>query len=112
LLKNVLLDLKKQGKTILFSTHRMDQVEKLWRLHLPDQSWQAGFAGQLKDIKAQYGKSNVQIEYDGDGRLPAAEQSGEDLQQTTATTWRLRLAPARTRSNSCAWCRALTRKQV
>ena len=29
LLKDVLLDLKKQGKTILFSTHRMDQVEKL-----------------------------------------------------------------------------------
>src|SRR5258708_34420550 len=29
LLKDVLLDLEKQGKTILFSTHRMDQVEKL-----------------------------------------------------------------------------------
>src|SRR5437870_5010879 len=29
LLKDVLLDLKKKGKTILFSTHRMDQVEKL-----------------------------------------------------------------------------------
>ena len=29
LLKDVMLDLKKQGKTILFSTHRMDQVEKL-----------------------------------------------------------------------------------
>src|SRR5215469_16996661 len=29
LLKDVLLDMKKQGKTILFSTHRMDQVEKL-----------------------------------------------------------------------------------
>jgi len=28
LLKDVMLDLKKQGKTILFSTHRMDQVEK------------------------------------------------------------------------------------
>src|SRR5262249_9120251 len=29
MLKDVLLDLKKQGRTILFSTHRMDQVEKL-----------------------------------------------------------------------------------
>ncbi len=28
-LKDVLLDLKKQGKTILFSTHRMDTVERL-----------------------------------------------------------------------------------
>src|SRR6185437_13682128 len=29
LLKDVMLDLKKRGRTILFSTHRMDQVEKL-----------------------------------------------------------------------------------
>ena len=28
-LKDALLDLKKQGKTILFSTHRMDTVERL-----------------------------------------------------------------------------------
>src|SRR5262249_8883911 len=29
LLKDVLLEMKRKGKTILFSTHRMDQVEKL-----------------------------------------------------------------------------------
>ncbi|HEY6971876.1 MAG TPA: ATP-binding cassette domain-containing protein, partial [Candidatus Angelobacter sp.] len=29
LLKDVLLGMKKKGKTILFSTHRMDQVEKI-----------------------------------------------------------------------------------
>jgi len=28
-LKDVLLELKEQGRTIMFSTHRMDQVEKL-----------------------------------------------------------------------------------
>ena len=29
MLKDVLIELKKAGKTILFSTHRMDQVERL-----------------------------------------------------------------------------------
>jgi ABC-2 type transport system ATP-binding protein len=67
LLKDVLLDLKKQGKTILFSTHRMDQVEKLCDSICLINRGKAVLQGQLKDIKAEYGKSNVQIEYDGDG---------------------------------------------
>ncbi len=67
LLKDVLLDLKKQGKTILFSTHRMDQVEKLCDSICLINRGKPVLQGQLKDIKAQYGKSNVQIEYDGDG---------------------------------------------
>jgi ABC-2 type transport system ATP-binding protein len=66
LLKDVLLDLKKQGKTILFSTHRMDQVEKLCDAICLINHGQAVLQGQLKEIKAQFGKNNVQIEYDGD----------------------------------------------
>ncbi len=67
LLKDVLLDLKKQGKTILFSTHRMDQVEKLCDSICLINRGKPVLQGQLKDIKARYGKNNVQIEYDGDG---------------------------------------------
>ncbi len=36
LLEDTLLEQKKAGKAILFSTHRMDQVEKLCDSHLPD----------------------------------------------------------------------------
>ena len=67
LLKNVMLDLKKQGKTILFSTHRMDQVEKLCDSICLINKGTAVLQGELKAIKARYGKSNVQIEYDGNG---------------------------------------------
>jgi ABC-2 type transport system ATP-binding protein len=65
LLKNVLLDMKKQGKTILFSTHRMDQVEKLCDAICLINKGKAVLGGNLKQVKAQYGKSNVQIGYDG-----------------------------------------------
>jgi ABC-2 type transport system ATP-binding protein len=67
LLKDVLLDLKAKGKTILFSTHQMDQVEKLCDSICLIDHGKAVLQGDLKQIKAQYGKNNVQIEYEGDG---------------------------------------------
>ncbi len=67
LLKDVMLDLKKQGKTILFSTHRMDQVEKLCDSICLINKGTAVLQGDLKNIKSAYGKSNVQIEYEGNG---------------------------------------------
>jgi ABC-2 type transport system ATP-binding protein len=67
LLKDVLLELKKAGKTILFSTHRMDQVEKLCDSICLINKGAAVLQGDLKQIKGRYGRSNVQIEYEGDG---------------------------------------------
>jgi ABC-2 type transport system ATP-binding protein len=67
LLKDVLLELKKKGKTILFSTHRMDQVEKLCDSICLINRGKPVLQGELKQIKARYGKSNIQIEYDGNG---------------------------------------------
>ena len=67
LLKNVLLELKAKGKTILFSTHQMDQVEKLCDSICLINRGKSVLQGDLKEIKAQYGRSNVQIEYEGDG---------------------------------------------
>jgi ABC-2 type transport system ATP-binding protein len=74
LLKDVLLELKAKGKTILFSTHQMDQVEKLCDSICLINHGKAVLQGELKQIKANYGKNNVQIEYEGDGGF---------LQQTT-----------------------------
>ena len=65
LLKDVLLDLNKQGRTILFSTHRMDQVEKLCSSICLINRGEAILQGTLKEIKGRYGRSNVQIEYEG-----------------------------------------------
>jgi ABC-2 type transport system ATP-binding protein len=67
LLKDVLLELKGKGKTILFSTHQMDQVEKLCDSICLIDHGKAVLQGDLKQIKAQHGRNNVQIEYEGDG---------------------------------------------
>ena len=65
LLKDVLLELNKEGRTILFSTHRMDQVEKLCSSICLINRGEAVLQGTLKEIKGRYGRSNVQIEYEG-----------------------------------------------
>jgi ABC-2 type transport system ATP-binding protein len=69
MLKDVLIDLKKSGKTLLFSTHGMDQAERLCDAICLIDHGRAILEGDLKKIKASYGKNHVQIECDGDPRL-------------------------------------------
>ena len=65
LLEDVLVDLSKQGRTVLFSTHRMDQVEKLCDNICLVNKGKAVLNGNLRDIKKQYGHNRVQISFDG-----------------------------------------------
>jgi ABC-2 type transport system ATP-binding protein len=67
LLKDVLLEMKKNGKTILFSTHRMDQVEKLCDSLCLINKGAPVLQGDLKEVKSRFGKNNVQIQYEGSG---------------------------------------------
>ena len=64
-LKDVLLELSKAGKTVLFSTHRMDTVERLCDSICLINHGRAVLDGELSQIKARYGKNNVELEYEG-----------------------------------------------
>ncbi len=68
-LKDVLIELKKSGKTILFSTHRMDTVERLCDTICLVDHGRPVLMGELKQIKSSYGKNSVQVEYEGDARF-------------------------------------------
>jgi ABC-2 type transport system ATP-binding protein len=66
-LKDVLLEQRKAGKTILFSTHRMDQVEKLCdSICLVDHA-RSVLQGELREVKSRFGRNTLRIEYEGDG---------------------------------------------
>ena len=69
MLKDVLIELKKSGKTILFSTHNMDQVERLCDAICLIDHGNVVLEGDLKKIKASYGTNHVQIQYEGDPKL-------------------------------------------
>jgi ABC-2 type transport system ATP-binding protein len=80
-LKDALLDLAKGGKTILFSTHRMDSAERLCQSICLINHGKAVLQGDLSEIKARYGKVSVQIRYEGDSSFlqePKLVQSFND----------------------------------
>ena len=66
-LKDVLVGLRAAGKSILFSTHRMDQVEKLCDSICLIDRGKSVLQGSLSAIKARNGRRFVQIDYEGDG---------------------------------------------
>lgn len=66
LLEKTLIELKDQGKAILFSTHRMDQVEKLCDSICLVNKGEAVLAGRMRDIKSKYERNRVVVEFEGD----------------------------------------------
>src|SRR6202453_1732129 len=65
LVEQTLLELKRQGKAILFSTHRMDQVEKLCDSICLINNGKAVLAGRVREIKATYERNRVVVEFEG-----------------------------------------------
>jgi len=66
LLIDTLIDLRKEGKTILFSTHRMDQVEKMCDSIALIHRSKLVLSGSMRDIKSKYPQNRVQINFTGD----------------------------------------------
>ncbi len=66
-LKEVIIGLKNEGKTILFSTHRMEQVEQMCDDICLFNKGKAVLQGNLRDVKASFGENTINLEFDGDG---------------------------------------------
>jgi ABC-2 type transport system ATP-binding protein len=77
LLQDVLLELKADGRAILFSTHRMDQVEKLCdQICLIDHG-KAVLSGSVRDLKACYPRDRVVVEFEGSDAFLRSEMVEE-----------------------------------
>jgi ABC-2 type transport system ATP-binding protein len=70
LLKEIVLDLKRAGKTIIFSTHQMEVAERLCDdICLLNRSEKV-FEGSLREIKSSFGRNSVAVRCEGgDGVL-------------------------------------------
>ena len=66
LLKDIILEMKEKGGTIVFSTHRMEQVEMICDDICLINKAEMVLEGNLSQIKKQYGKNTVVLDYDGD----------------------------------------------
>jgi ABC-2 type transport system ATP-binding protein len=66
-IKDVMLELREQGTTIILSTHRMEQVEMMCDSICLIHKGRAVLQGELQAIKKSYGKNTLRIEFSGDG---------------------------------------------
>jgi ABC-2 type transport system ATP-binding protein len=77
LLQDTLLELKGKGKAILFSTHRMDQVEKLCdAISLVDHGTVV-LSGTMREVKSRYERNRVIVEFEGDDSFLSHEAIAE-----------------------------------
>jgi len=71
LMKNIVGNLRNEGKAIILSTHQMNQVEELCDRVLMINHGSEVLYGDLKDIKSRFKKHSVQVNVEGEiGDLP------------------------------------------
>ncbi|SFS21766.1 ABC-2 type transport system ATP-binding protein [Granulicella pectinivorans] len=78
LLQDTLMDLRNEGRAILFSTHRMDQAEKMCDEIALVHRGNLVLQGSMREVKRQYPRNRVVIEYEENGsvlRHPSIESS-------------------------------------
>jgi len=73
--KQMLIDLRNQGKSIILSTHQMNQVEEMCDRILMVNHGRAVLYGDLKQIKAEYSSNSVLLGYKGElGEIPGVTE--------------------------------------
>ena len=65
-LKEAFLEMHKRGKTIIFSTHQLEQVEELCEDVLIINKGQSIIAGSVRDVKRQHGRNVARLKLDND----------------------------------------------
>ncbi len=69
IIKDIMLELRDMGSTIILSTHRMEQVEMMCDAICLVNHGRSVLAGDLRSIKKSYGKNTLRMEYEGDEKF-------------------------------------------
>jgi ABC-2 type transport system ATP-binding protein len=77
LVEKTLLELKEQGQAIVFSTHRMDQVEKLCDSICLINHGEAVLSGNLREIKKRYERNRILVEFEGSSAFLTSDEIAE-----------------------------------
>src|SRR5436309_2557639 len=89
LVRNLLRELREQGKTILLSTHMMGEAERMADDIILVHRGKVVLHGSLEKIRDSSGKNTLHIDYDGDGdflsSLPNVAKSRIDTNEAELT---------------------------
>ncbi|HLJ34400.1 MAG TPA: ATP-binding cassette domain-containing protein [Ktedonobacteraceae bacterium] len=66
ILKEAFLEMRKRGKTIIFSTHQLEQVEEMCEDVLIINKGETVIAGSVRDVKRQHGRNVARLKLDND----------------------------------------------
>ena len=66
-LKDIIVELRARGRTIIFSTHVMEQAERLCDAICVINGGRKVLEGAMAEIKGRYGRNTVALAFDGDG---------------------------------------------
>ncbi len=81
ILKDIILEFHRMGHTVIFSTHMMEQVEKLCDAICLINRGNKVLEGKLSEIKKRYGRNGVTLRFNGDGsflrELPQVEKAND-----------------------------------
>ncbi len=69
-LKEAFLEMHRRGKTIIFSTHQLDQAEELCQDIVIINKGQSVVQGSMRDIKRQAGRNVARLRLDNDPEAP------------------------------------------
>jgi ABC-2 type transport system ATP-binding protein len=67
LMRDVLLELRRQGKTLVLSSHQMETVERLCDAIALVSRGEKLLDGAVSEVKSRYGRNTVVLAYEGDG---------------------------------------------
>ncbi|HKR65405.1 MAG TPA: DUF4162 domain-containing protein, partial [Thermoanaerobaculia bacterium] len=71
LVRNLLNELRQEGKTILLSTHMMAEAEKMADEIILIHRGQVVLQGELDHVRESFGKNTLHLDFDGDGAFLA-----------------------------------------
>jgi ABC-2 type transport system ATP-binding protein len=73
-LKEAFLEMHRRGKTILFSTHQLEQAEELCQDIVIINQGQSVVQGSVREVKRQYGRNVARLKLDNDPEASWLEQ--------------------------------------
>jgi ABC-2 type transport system ATP-binding protein len=90
MVKDIILDLKNQGKAIMLSTHRMNEVEALCDRVFMINHGQNVLYGGISEIKMKYRNNSVLVEFEN----PVEKLDGWETRRVNSNTLEVALAAA------------------
>ncbi len=83
LVRDILLELKDQGRTILLSTHMMAEAERMADEIILVDKGKVVLSGSLEEIRGSFGRKSLHLDFDGDGSFL---ESLPDVERATVAT--------------------------